>query len=215
MISFILKKFSFSKIEDFYAVVGYGGISLEKVNNKIVEYQSKFKKPTTQEVLDVINKNKPVPSSEKAQKGIIVKGIDNCLVRMAKCCLPVPGDTVVGYITRGRGVTIHRTDCHTLKNIEKSDGDKNRIIEVVWENANTSTHSVDMIITAVDRSGLLVDTTLALNDMKVPVSAMTAKVAKDSTFIINITLEILGQDQLSRVLVRLNNIKGVISAKRV
>jgi GTP pyrophosphokinase len=215
MISYILKKFSFSKIEDFYAVVGYGGISIEKITKRISDYQSKQKKPTAEDVLAVVNKNKPTTQNEKSQKGISVKGIDNCLVRMAKCCLPVPGDKVVGYITRGRGVTIHRSDCNTLKNIENSDGDKNRIIEATWENTNIGTHSVDMIITAVDRSGLLVDTTLALNDMKVPVTAMTAKITKDGTFIINITLEIHGQEQLTRVLIRLNNIKGVITAKRL
>jgi GTP pyrophosphokinase len=215
LIGFLLRKLSFSKTEDFYAVIGYGGVSLEKIINRITEYLNRTKKPTTQDVLAVVNKTKPTVTKGKSQNGIIVKGIDNCLVRMAKCCLPVPGDEVVGYITRGRGVTIHRCDCHTLTNIEKSDGDKNRIIEVVWENTSHGTHSVDMIITAVDRSGLLVDTTLALNDMKVPVTAMTAKVIKDGTFIINMTLEIHGQDQLSRVLVRLNNIKGVISAKRV
>lgn len=215
MISYILKKFSFSRIEDFYAVVGYGGISIEKITKRISDYQNKQKKPTAEDVLAVVNKNKPTTQNEKSQKGISVKGIDNCLVRMAKCCLPVPGDKVVGYITRGRGVTIHRCDCNTLKNIENSDGDKNRIIEATWENTNVGTHSVDMIITAVDRSGLLVDTTLALNDMKVPVTAMTAKITKDGTFIINITLEIHGQEQLSRVLVRLNNIKGVITAKRL
>ena len=215
LINYILKKFSFAKIEDFYAVVGYGSVSVEKIANRINEYINKNKKPNPEDIITSINSQKPPEPSTKNKSGVIVKGIENCLVKMAKCCSPVPGDSVVGYITRGRGVTIHRHDCKALANIENSDGDRERIIEVTWENAENTSHNVDIIITAVDRSGLLVDTTLALNDMRIPVAAMTAKVTKEGTGIINITVEVNGQEQLSRILTRLNNLKGIITAERL
>ena len=213
LINFILKKFSFAKIEDFFAIIGYGGISPDKISKRISDFIDRNKITTPEEVLEKINSQKP--HEPKSQSGIIVKGIDNCLIRMAKCCSPVPGDEVLGYITRGRGVTIHRCDCKALQNIEKSDGDKDRIIEVLWEVSSAqSVHSVELIVESTDRPGLLVDTTLVLNEMRVPVSAMTAKITKEGNAVINLTVEINGAEQLQRVLSRLNNVKGVISASR-
>jgi GTP pyrophosphokinase len=212
MTAYVLKKFSVSKMEDFYAIVGYGGISLEKISNRISEYIAKTKVQTPEELIAAINSQKHTET--KSKKGIIVKGIENCLIRMAKCCSPVPGDAVVGYITRGRGVTIHRHDCTALMNIEKSDGDRGRIIEVTWEESGGSPYKVDLIMTAIDRAGLLVDTTLALNDMHIPIVTMNAKLQKDGNGLISMTVEISGQEQLARVLARLNNIKGAIGASR-
>ena len=98
---------------------------------------------------------------------------------------------------------------------EKRDGDKNRLVEATWEAGDGHTHSVDLAVTSADRSGLLVDLTLALNDMKVPVNALTAKVLKDGTGLIQLNIDVTGQDQLAKVLMRLNNVKSVISAKRI
>ena len=148
--------------------------------------------------------------------GISVKGIDNCLVRTAKCCFPVPGDDVIGYITRGRGVTIHRRDCNALLDIEKSDGDRKRLVEVEWNGYNGESHNVDVVIEASNRSGLLVDVTLALNDMHVPIMALQAKTTTNNTIdYINVTIQVESHEKLTNILVRLNNIKGVYSARRV
>jgi GTP pyrophosphokinase len=214
MTVYVLKKFSVSKMEDFYAIVGYGGISLEKISNRINEYMAKTKAQTPEELIAAINSQKHTETKSKGKTGVVVNGVENCLIRMAKCCSPVPGDAVVGYITRGRGVTIHRHDCTALMNIEKSDGDRGRIIEVTWEESDSEPYKADLIMTAVDRSGLLVDTALALNDMHIPVITINAKVQKDGNGIINMTVEISGREQLANVLARLNNIKGVIGADR-
>ena len=214
MRTYLLKKFSFSKIEDFYAVVGYGGVSPEKVCKRISEYQEKNKHPDPDKIIADIN-NTARQQSKPAKGGITVKGIENCLVRTAKCCFPVPGDKVVGYITRGRGVTIHRADCKALADIEKSDGDRNRLVEATWDIEDDRNHNVDIIVESYNRNGLLVDVTFALNDMRVPITGMSAKtVDNDSKGIINLTVEVTGHKQLEAVLLRLNNVKGVYSASR-
>ncbi|MBO5408297.1 MAG: bifunctional (p)ppGpp synthetase/guanosine-3',5'-bis(diphosphate) 3'-pyrophosphohydrolase [Clostridia bacterium] len=216
LFGYISKKYSVARVEDFYAIVGNGGITAEKIGLRIEDYLERTKVPDDQTILDGIqNAGREKTSGKHIKKGIVVKGQDNCLVRTAKCCSPVPGDQVVGYITRGRGVTIHRADCIALRDIERSDGDRSRLVEATWEAEDGSTHSVDLAVTSADRSGLLVDLTLALNDMKVPVNAMTAKVLKDGTGLIQLTIEVTGQEQLSKVLSRLNNVKSVISVTRV
>ena len=212
--TFLLKKFSFSKIEDFYAVVGYGGVSLEKVCKRIEEYREKMKQPDPEKLIADINSTAKQPK-KSAKGGIVIKGIENCLVRTAKCCFPVPGDKVVGYITRGRGVTIHRADCKALLDIEKSDGDRNRLVEATWDIEDDRSHNVDIVVESYNRNGLLVDVTLALNDMRIPITSMSAKtVNNDSKGIVNLTVEVTGHKQLESALIRLNNIKGVYSASR-
>ncbi len=216
LFGYISKKYSVAKVDDFYAIVGYGGITPEKIALRIEDYLERTRVPDDNTVLnDIQNANKEKTVKKQIKQGIVVKGQDNCLVRTAKCCSPVPGDKVVGYITRGRGVTIHRADCVALRDLERSDGDKNRLVEATWATEDGSSHSVDLAVTSADRNGLLVDLTLALNDMKVPVNAMSAKVVKDGTGLIHLTIEVTGQDQLTKVLVRLNNVRGVISAKRI
>lgn len=216
LFGYISKKYSVAKVEDFYAIVGYGGITPEKIALRIEDFLERNRPQDDTTVLtDIQNANREKAPKKQIKQGIVVKGQDNCLVRTAKCCSPVPGDQVVGYITRGRGVTIHRADCVALRDIERSDGDKNRLVEATWAAEDGTTHSVELAVTSADRSGLLVDMTLALNDMKVPLSAMTAKVVKDGSGLIHLTIEVTGQEQLAKVLARLNNIRGVISAYRI
>lgn len=213
--NYLLRKFSFSKTDDFYAIVGYGGINLEKVCKRIGEYQEKNKPQTPDKIIADINNSQKTASNKSSKGGIIIKGIENCLVRTAKCCFPVPGDKVVGYITRGRGVTIHRADCPALKDIEKSDGDRNRLVEATWDVEDDRNHNVDIIVESYNRNGLLVDVTFALNDMRIPITGMAAKTTEhDNKGIINMTVEVSGHKQLEAILNRLNNVKGVYSARR-
>ncbi len=215
LFGYISKKYSVARVEDFYAIVGYGGITPQKISLRIEDFLEKNRPQSDETVLAEIQNASKDKVTKHVKQGIVVKGQEGCLVRTAKCCSPVPGDKVVGYITRGRGVTIHRADCVALRDIERSDGDRNRLVEATWEADDGHTHSVDIAVTSADRSGLLVDLTLALNDMKVPVSALTAKVLKDGSGLIQLTIEVTGQEQLTKVLVRLNNVKSVISAKRI
>ncbi len=216
LLAHLLKKYSFAKEDDFYAIIGNGGINVEKICNRIEDYKLKKQKaPDQQKIIDDINNTAKTQQENKKKGGIAVKGIDNCLVRTAKCCSPVPGDDVIGYITRGRGVTIHRKNCQALMDIEKSDGDRKRLVEVEWEGYNGESHNVDIVIEASNRSGLLVDVTLALNDMRIPIMALQAKTTTHNTIDnINVTIQVESHEKLTRVLGRLNNIKGVYTARR-
>ncbi len=207
---FVLKKFSFNHIDDFYATLGFGRISLEKVMNRVKDFFGK--KNVEFDIENIVAK--PVKKVSKNNSGIIVKGIDNCLIKFAKCCSPVPGDEIIGYITRGRGVSIHRHDCSSIFNIEKTDGDRSRLIEVSWAETNKGTYNAELLITANDRTGLLVDITLALNELKIPLRALNAKTTKNMLCLINITLEIDSYEKLSRAITRIKGIKEVIGVSR-
>ena len=211
----MLRKFSFSKLDDFYAIVGYGGINLEKICKRIEEHREKMKPQDPEKIMAEINASAKQSQSKQGKGGITVKGIENCLVRTAKCCFPVPGDSVVGYITRGRGVTIHRKDCQALRDIEKSDGDRNRLVEATWDIEDERRHTVDILVDTYNRNGLLVDLTFALNDMRIPITGMLARTSdNDSKGSISLTIEVMSHKQLEAVLLRLNNVKGVYSARR-
>ena len=207
---FVLKKFSFNHIDDFYATLGFGKISVEKVMNRVKDF---YAKKNIQLDIDSMMA-KPNKKPGKNNSGVIVKGIDNCLVKFAKCCNPVPGDEIVGYITRGRGVSVHRCDCASVYNIEKTDGDRSRLIEVNWAEKNLGNYSTELLITANDRTGLLVDITLALNELKIPLRALNAKTTKNMLCLINITLEIDSYDKLSRAITKIKGIKEVIGVSR-
>lgn len=210
LLGFVLKKFSFNHIDDFYATLGFGRISVEKVMNRVKDYYGK--KNVEFDIENIVSK--PVKKSNKNNSGIIVKGIDNCLIKFAKCCSPVPGDEIIGYITRGRGVSIHRCDCSSIFNIEKTDGDRSRLIEVNWAETNKGTYNAELLITANDRTGLLVDITLALNELKIPLRALNAKTTKNMLCLINITLEIDSYEKLSKAITRIKGIKEVIGVSR-
>ena len=207
---FVLKKFSFNHIDDFYATLGFGRISVEKVMNRVKDYYGK--KNVEFDIENIVSK--PQKSKNKNNSGIIVKGIDNCLIKFAKCCSPVPGDEIIGYITRGRGVSIHRCDCSSIFNIEKTDGDRSRLIEVSWAETNKGNYNAELLITANDRTGLLVDITLALNELKIPLRALNAKTTKNMLCLINITLEIDSYEKLSKAITRIKGIKEVIGVSR-
>ena len=153
-------------------------------------------------------------TSGKNNSGGVVKGIDHCLIKFAKCCNPVPGDEIVGYITRGRGVSVHRKDCVSVFNIEKTDSA--RLIDVSWtkESITGGSYNTELLITANDRAGLLVDITLALNELKIPLRALNAKVSKNLLCFINITLEIDSAEKLSRAISKIKTVKEVISVTR-
>jgi len=209
--SYVLKKFSFNHIDDFYATLGFGKISIEKVMNRVKDFYAK--KDIQFNITNMIAKQ-PNKATGKNSSGVVVKGIENCLVKFAKCCNPVPGDEIIGYITRGRGVSVHRKDCVSVFNIEKTDSA--RLIDVSWgKQAKTGgSYNTELLITANDRAGLLVDITLALNELKIPLRALNAKVSKNLLCFINITLEIDSAEKLSRAITRIKTVKEVISVTR-
>lgn len=214
-VDMLCKKYSFSSLEDIYAAVGYGGLTVNKVVGKLrEEYRQAMKKEKTD--TDVIQPEVPAQKKKKtASNGVIVEGIDGCLVRFSRCCNPVPGDDIIGYITRGRGVSVHRRDCTNIVSCEKQ-GDTQRLINVYWEkeqDANSS-YLTDIQILANARKGLLAEIANTISELKILITGMNLKTTKNQTAVVDITMEINSKEELDRVAKKLQNIAGVFDVQR-
>ncbi|OPL07962.1 MAG: (p)ppGpp synthetase [delta proteobacterium ML8_F1] len=206
----ILRRLSCSSLEDLHASLGYGGIRTTQVVPKIREYYRELHKSALEEVKEVhVDRRKPPKSS---QQGVLVKGIDDVLVRFAKCCNPVPGDEIIGFITRGRGVTIHRADCN---NFEKTEDAQNRFIEVQWYQAEDATYTTEIQVIARDKKGLLSELTGIISEQNLLVKGLSAKVKDDGTAVVNVTVEISDTKQLSKLINRLKSYPETEEVKRI
>jgi len=214
-----VKKLSLNAIEDLYASLGYGGISLNQVMPKLKEkYRSEHKddkKMTVEEEIAGKSKKKSDKNDKKNKKqdqGITVKGIDSILVRFAKCCSPVPGDEIIGFITRGRGITIHRSDCPNIKNEDKT---AERFIEVEWNRDKDTSYETGIQIIAPDKKGLLSEVTNLISELNLEVVGINAKITKEKVAIINLTILIFDTGQLEKLITKLKNKPEVMDVKRV
>jgi len=166
---------------------------------------------TIEEKIEQLSKEKKSVKSSNSSNGIIVKGIDNCLVKLSKCCNPVPGDDIIGYITKGRGVSVHRVDCINVKDlIEEED----RIIDVEWVDSKKSSYNVDIEIYSNDRTGLLADILKAIYDVKVELMAVNSKANKERIVITEITVQVNGLEDLNKVMKSLRKVDSVYEVKR-
>ena len=174
------------------------------------EYRKVHKEDNIDKTLEELAKEK-IHKEKPSQNGIIVKGIDNCLVKLSKCCNPVPGDEIIGYITRGRGVSVHRTDCANIKNLISEN---DRIIDVYWSDNKKTTYSVDVEVYANDRAGLLADIIKVLGDNKCKIMAVTSKANRERIALTELTIEVENIEQLNEVLKKLRKIDSVYEVKR-
>ena len=208
----LLKKYTFAKIEDCYAAIGYGAIPAGKVIGKLKEEYDKNKKSEEISIESLNDTEKTQTRPRKAPpSGVIVKGIDNCLVRLSRCCNPLPGDEIVGYITRGRGVSVHRSDC---PNINEFVDNTNRLIDVEWYQSNKTEYSVNIEILANDRNGLVADITGAVNDAKGKINAIMARLTQDRVVVVNIEIQLQDVDHLTKVLKALRKVDSVFEVRR-
>ncbi len=210
-----VKKYNFNNIEDLYAAIGYGGILLNQVVPKLKQLyrqMQKKEKGHTTEPVPVQNRAYKTREKDKNTQGVKVKGSDNILVRFAKCCTPVPGDEIIGFITRGRGVSIHRKDC---VNILREAGSAERFIEVEWDEDKQSSYQTEIQIIAADRKGLLSEITEVISDAKLTVTAINARSNKEKIATINLTIEITNVQQLDRLINKTKSMQGVIDVHRV
>jgi len=212
----ILKRLSLKSIEDMYNAIGYGGIMTNQVVPKIREKYFKDHKEEqvksrfeTERFEDLPNKKKEI---KKNDTGIIVKGMEDILVRFAKCCTPVPGDNIIGYITRGRGVTIHRADC---ENFEHTDDTENRYIEVKWASSIETSYTASVQVVSLDRKGLLSEITMFMHELDLTMSGINAKIDKSGIAIVNISLEIQDIEELNKFMKKLKNLEDIIEVKRI
>lgn len=209
------KRYGFASLDDLYAAVGYGGLTA----NKAISYlRERYRTEAKLEIpkLDALPEQEPEPAKPRRNKtsgnGVIVKGIENCLVRLSRCCTPVPGDDIVGYITRGRGVSVHRRDC---TNIKTTGDEAQRLIEVYWENSpQEQSYLTELQIASNDRTGLLSDVTCCISDVKIPITNITLHITKEQVAVIHVTIEIKNTDQLLKVSKKLRHIQGVFEVKR-
>ncbi len=203
----IWRKNNLQNMDDLYCAIGFGGIAASKVVNKLrEEYKRRNKKPEN-ESSGVVTKKKNTGGN-----GVVVEGIEGCLVRLSKCCRPIPGDNIVGYITRGRGVSVHRADCiNVTDNVDERD----RMVAVHWENGtNTEKYSADMLIYAEDRNGLLADIINTVAGLKIPTTNINARVGKNSEVVINLGIDVTSAGQIDQLISRLSGVPGVTSVTR-
>jgi len=167
-----LQRYGFKTLDDMYAGVGFGSIGASKIIARTLEEYKKYNKTSDDVVEEKLQELKTPARPKSSRTGIIVKGIDNCLVKISKCCSPVPGDEIIGYITRGRGVTVHRKDCKNVKDLLQDEG---RIIDVYWDTEKQSSYNVEISVFANDRDGLLADIIKVISNSESTLIAVSAK----------------------------------------
>ena len=218
----VAKKFNQPTLEDLIATIGYGGIATSQVMPKVRDFYNKEvnrqeKEKRMQEKEDKIKKNfdehEYAKKRKKKDNGITVKGLDNILVRFAKCCNPLPGDDIVGYITKGRGVAIHRRDCTNIKLDDEFL--QNRLVEVEWNNPEKSKFEGEVKIIAVDRVGLLNDIIHVVSMEKLSISGINCRVLKDNTANISLLVEVNDISELKQLMKKIKSIPGVENIYRV
>jgi GTP pyrophosphokinase len=210
------KRYSCKDWESVLASIGHGGLKEGQVANRLMEEYRRIhqKNITVEEILEEMKENPKQAKTKVSGNGIVVKGIDDVAVRFSKCCSPVPGDEIVGYITRGRGISIHRTDCVNV--LSMSEADRGRLIEAEWQAEETgdSLYPTEIIIYANDRTGILNDVTKVFLEMKTDISSMVTRTSKQGIATICITFNITGVEQLNRVIAKVRNIESVIDIER-
>lgn len=207
----VCEKYAFTSEEDLYSAVGFGGITAQQVVNRLAEKMRKER--DQEETLEKINKTMASPPVKKStESGVVVRGIENLLIRLSRCCSPVPGDEIVGFITKGRGVSVHRSDC---PNVQRADSSQ-RLIDVEWEQdiAVKKEYAVDIEVSAFDRTGLLNEVLQVVTDSKTTISAVTGKSEKDIATI-NLTIKITNISHLHRVVERIKHLPNVYSVQRI
>ena len=211
-VNIVLERFNYATTDDMFAAIGFGAISPGKIISRLLEeYNKEHEEELIEEKIQELSREKP--NVKKAPKsGVIVKGIDNCLVKFSRCCNPVPGDDIIGYITKGRGVSIHRTDCINMQELLK---DENRIIDVSWYNEETSgTYNVDIEVLSNDRTGLLGDIVKEITGLKINIMGVNTKTSKDRIATIDITIEVQDTDQLNKVIKAIRKVDSVYEVNR-
>ena len=215
----ITKRYGFNSMDDLYASVGYGGLSATKVVMRLREewLKEEREKEKTVRLEDALEK-KDDHNDDRARKrssnGIVVKGIDNCLVRLAGCCNPVAGDDIIGFITKGRGVSVHRADCVNVKPENLLPEDRARLIEVSWDERLGTSYTANLSISGPDRDGMLMDVTNILGDLKIAFKSVNGHVTKAGIAVIQIGIEIQHTSDLALLTKKLKQLPGVETVTR-
>jgi len=212
MLTKVLSRASFNALDDLYAAIGYGGVSAQKIVNRIREdlrAASKIKKKEEQP--------SPEQKAEKRVKpvhGVMVEGLDNCLVKFARCCAPVPGDPVTGFITRGFGVSVHRQDCSNYLKAEKSPGEAGRWVQVSWAETEGLVYSTPINVILRNRTGIVVDVASILNALNIRISSFTAREIAGGFVSVTVDVDVKNRDELISAMAKLMSVAGVTDVRR-
>ena len=212
----------YNSAEDFYNTIGYGGITVSKIASKLKDEFDKVVKPEVVETPAVTEETIPVvekPKNLKYDSGIIVDGESGCMVKFAKCCNPLPGDQVIGFITKGYGISIHKCDCPNVVEAQaREDNDKTRWVEAHWDNGGianrTSQYEAMLQVLADDTIGVLADISVALADMRVAILQVNTSKRQDEKVMINLKISCKNTEHYSSIVARLKNIKSIIGVAR-
>ncbi|MEW9053753.1 MAG: bifunctional (p)ppGpp synthetase/guanosine-3',5'-bis(diphosphate) 3'-pyrophosphohydrolase [Neobacillus sp.] len=210
----VADKFNFASEDDMYAAVGYNGVTALQVANRLTEkWRKKRDKEQSATITNAISDLKSFPQTKKRESGVRVSGIDNLLIRLSRCCSPVPGDEIVGFITKGRGVSVHRADC---TNIDSNDA-QSRLIPVEWESSlnDRKEYNVDIEISGYDRRGLLNEVLQAVNETKTNISAVSGKSDRNKMATISMSIAIHNVSHLQKVVERIKQIPDIYSVRRI
>ena len=200
--------------ENLLAALGYGGVTLNSVISKLVEiYKKDQKLNTNKDLSELLAELKPRKSKAKASHGILVKGEEGIMVKLARCCNPIPGDPVIGYITRGSGVSVHRADCPNV--LSNNPDEQSRLIEVSWDVGIDSVYKVNIVITSVNRPGMMADIMMATSEAKLNIFSLNCRTDKNKVATTHIGLDISSLEQLEYIMNRIRRMKGVYSVERV
>lgn len=204
-----LKRYGFASADDMYAAVGYGTMPAHKFISRLREYNKELQPEKPAATAEITPPKKPQPGST-----IEVEGIDNCLVRVSRCCTPLPGDDIIGFITKGRGVSVHRRDCINVREDKLTDDEKARIINCHWVDEAAGKYMCDLQVMSTNRPGIIADVSMALNDYKLSISALNMRITKKNLAVIDVTIEVGDTSQLSNIIKRLYTIPGVYNVLR-
>ena len=216
----VLKKLSFNSVDDMYAAIGYGGVTALKVIGRLREdiqrilHQHQAERQAEVPVADQPQIMRPAVPQRKGEHGIIVEGLSNCLVKFSKCCSPVPGDDIVGFITRGYGVSVHRSDCPNVLRSRDNPAEAGRWIRVSWADKTSESYHTMLQVVAKDRISLIVDVSTVLSSTKTRVLSLNARSTPDGFALLDLGIEVGDRGQLKTVMSRLEQIQGVMKVTR-
>ena len=210
----IAKRQHFENVDDFYAAIGYGGVMLSKIVQKTKEDYLKLQKTKQESETPDVEAAISETIARKQSGGVIVDGIEGCEVHFAKCCNPLPGDDIIGFVTRGFGVSVHKLDCKNVTEQQSNPSNSERWISVKWAAGAKASYEATLDIVSQDRTALIADISTAIAASRIPIHAIIAHNLKNGNASVSVTMEISGLEQLKNIMVKLRKIEGVITVER-
>jgi GTP pyrophosphokinase len=212
----VASKLNLPDVDNMMAALGYGGLTLNTIMAKLVDLykaEEKQKLKQSKDLTQLLNELKPRTSNAKSSHGILVKGEDGIMVKLARCCNPVPGDPVIGYITRGNGISVHRVDCPNV--LSNNPEEQARLIPVTWDVTTDHVYKANIVIQSADKPGMMVDIMMAISENKININNISSHTNKDKVATIHLGLDITNTSQLDAIMNRIKRIQGVYRVERM